>query len=273
MNEPRLCIICDERRASTKEDIVPNWLRREIRKLNVYAGQINQASLLVRMCEDCNSTFGRRYEDKAAPILKPLLRGEDTLLSPSDQRMMVRWLVKTVLFFALSRPSDLSPAYSEFFREICRQMKQEYVIPYQTMVRIGACNPTVTEDPANLMLHNPGPLPDAVYYSVSMCGPIAWEVVMANPDTLTEFASSCPNTGPLFGIWPESKKDIRWQPSRCLTMQDIYFLRMAWQKKVWPVPDGTVFHPPAAWVSKPVGGTDENHQTQIQVVRHYGEGA
>jgi hypothetical protein len=268
VNQPRLCIICDEQRAGTKEDIVPNWLRREIRKLDAYAGSINQASLLVRMCEDCNATFGKRYENQAAPIVKPLLRGETRLVSSADQRMIVRWVVKTVLFFALSRPSDLSSAQRDFFREVCRHMKLEYVIPYETMVRIGVCNPVVTEDPANLALHNFGPMPEVLYWSVSMCGPMAWEVVFATPDVLSEFANICPNEDPFFRIWPGRGVEIRWPPSGCLTMQDIYFLRMAWQEKAWPVPDGTVFRPPAAWASRPVG-TNKNPQTQIQVIRQY----
>jgi hypothetical protein len=269
MNEPNLCIICDEQRASTREDIVPNWLRREARKLDVYSGLINQASLLVRMCEDCNSTFGIRYENRAAPIIKPLLRSESVLISPADQRVIARWVIKTVLFFALSRPSDLPPAQRDFFREVCRRMKREYVIPHQTMVRIGACNPTVTEDPVNLRLHNPGPIPDVVYSSPSMCASMAWELAIGSPDTLLPFANSCPNDGPLFRILPETGTDIRWPPSQCLTMQDIYYLRMAWQERTWPVPEGTVFRPPAAWASRPVHGTRKSNQTQIQVVRHF----
>lgn len=125
-------------------------------------------------------------------------------------------------------------------------MKREYVIPHETMVRIGACNPTVIEDPANLALHNFELMPNVLYYAVNMCGSIAWEVVMANPGTLLDFANSCPNGDPFFGIWPDRQAEIQWPPSGCLTMQDIYFLRVAWQEKVWPAPDGTVFRPPAA---------------------------
>lgn len=48
-------------------------------------------------CKRCNTTWMKALEDRVRPILIPLMEGRTTTLTPVQQRIIVRWLLKTVM--------------------------------------------------------------------------------------------------------------------------------------------------------------------------------
>ena len=48
-------------------------------------------------CRECNNGWMSRLESEAAPILEPLIRGEQRSLDPVEQHILATWAVKTVL--------------------------------------------------------------------------------------------------------------------------------------------------------------------------------
>jgi hypothetical protein len=106
--ETKTCVFCG-RRPTTVEDIVPIWLRelwtppagayvmgrwtqgrfKWVQKFSV------RAKIL---CRPCNGDWlGKTLEDPAAVELKPLIQGASGSLTPTLQRLVGIWCVKTVL--------------------------------------------------------------------------------------------------------------------------------------------------------------------------------
>src|ERR1700729_539014 len=98
----RICPICGNRNANSSEDVLPKWARRQIRAFGSYPK--NQLpSILMPMCEICNRSFGRLYENDAAPILGPMISGESRCLSSADQEIIGCWIIKTTLLFYIAK--------------------------------------------------------------------------------------------------------------------------------------------------------------------------
>jgi hypothetical protein len=135
-----VCPLCHTSPADTREDVLPQWARKRIRKLGVYKG--NQVpSILLPLCRDCNAAFGRRYENAAAPILGPMTDGESRELSPSDQELIGRWIVKTLLLGALAPDVPAAPGQREQIRRLCCEMRDRGTPPHQSFVRLAGFDP------------------------------------------------------------------------------------------------------------------------------------
>jgi len=239
-----VCPLCHTNPADTREDVLPQWARKRIRKLGVYKG--NQVpSILLPLCRDCNAAFGRRYENAAAPILGPMTDGESRELSPSDQELIGRWIVKTLLLGALAPDVPAAPGQREQIRRLCCEMRDRGTPPHQSFVRLAGFDPGQPIDAAGHGdLHRPGYLPTALARATQCMGHVAWEVVVAAPRELERFVASCPDNDALSRIWPPQLSTISWPPSTKLVFRDILTLRLAWNERRWPPsPDGRLPSP------------------------------
>ena len=139
-----MCPVCVFRRANTKEDIVPQWARRRFANFGHYPGGL--PSELVPMCSTCNGDFASNFENDAAPLMGPMVAGEPigsgvhALLTPSQQEVIGRWVIKTLLLTYLAR-SDGPADKLEVTRQILCDMKIRKTPPAQSLVRIGTINP------------------------------------------------------------------------------------------------------------------------------------
>ena len=229
-----LCPVCTKRPADTKEDIVPNWARRRIRAFGQYPG--NQLpSELMPMCRQCNSAFGKLYENEAALVIGPMVSGEQCLLSISDQQLVGRWIIKTMMVFYLAR-ADLTAHQLRFVRDIVSHMKVYKTPPHQSFVRIGSLNPHQAADHSYLHPHKVGPLPRNVLFGVASLGWLVWEMAVGDPRVMEPFVSSCLDNDALVRVWPPQLVPLPWPPPTRCTESDLYTLRHAWRAGKWPPP-------------------------------------
>jgi hypothetical protein len=240
----RICPLCLAKPADTREDVLPQWARKRIRKLGTYKG--NQLpSVLLPLCRDCNSTLGRRYENETAPILGPMIDGESRLLSPSDQEIIGSWVIKTLLLCALDPSVAVEPGQREQIRRLCCEMRDHKRPPHQSFVRLAAfdCDQPV-DAKGNDKLHRPGYLPTLLARATQFMGQVAWEVAIGAPRELERFVASCEDNESLVRIWPPQLVSVSWPPPVKLVYRDVLTLRLAWNEGRWPPsPDGRLPSP------------------------------
>jgi hypothetical protein len=229
----RMCPVCLENHADTREDVMPKWVRKRIRKLGVYVGD-RVPSILMPMCKQCNRKFGHRYENETAPILGPMMDGESRLLMTVDQEIVGRWIVKTTLLGALNQTTAGSPD-SERIRRFCCSMRDHGTPPHQSFVRLGAFD---REQPIDAQghgnLHRPGYLPTVHVRGANVSGHVAWQVAIGEPSELERFIASCTDNDSLKLIWPPQLTPVAWPPPVKLTYRDVLTLKLAWNERQWP---------------------------------------
>ena len=239
-NKLQLCPVCGERPADTKEDLVPNWARKRIRKLGTYSGN-NVPSLLMPICSNCNRAFGRLYENDAARVLGPMVDGQARSLTLEDQEVVGRWIVKSSLMFYLGRaPAGSPPDRLSLARALCRTMRKTRTVPHQSFVRIGWTDARHPDGPqVQPLLHEVGHLPETAFHGSSSLGYVAWEVAIGAPELLGSFVMACRDNDALFRVWPPQTAAREWPPAIALTTRDRYRLRLAWQCGTWPPNEAT----------------------------------
>jgi hypothetical protein len=107
------CLFCGST-GLTREHVIAKWLRQELRTQGwVYeqrgTGKARKwnalAVVLPRVCHRCNNELLADLEDRAKPILGPLLHGGSgsapILIDPSQQATLATWAVKTSLLLTI----------------------------------------------------------------------------------------------------------------------------------------------------------------------------
>jgi len=240
---PLLCPICKIRRANTKEDIVPEWARRRIRAFGTFPR--NQVpSELMPMCSDCNGTFNQNYENDAALLMGPMVSGEPRILTPSDQKLIGSWIVKTMLLLTVAQ-HNLPPDVVELARIGVLDMKVHKAVPHQTLVRIGSIDPYKfdIQGPRKGNLHGLGRLPDTALFSVATLGYIAWEMAIGDPRLMGPFINSLRDNPSLATVSPPQLAQVAWPSPKPLASHDFDALILAWQEHRWPPPVGVAILP------------------------------
>jgi hypothetical protein len=105
------CAICGENEPGSKEDVLPNWLRKFAEAqssenfVGIWGGPDYDAprpgTILTRVGEPCNAWMNVAFEQPAQPLLEILMLGEAIHLSADDQRVLANWITKTALMTAL----------------------------------------------------------------------------------------------------------------------------------------------------------------------------
>ena len=121
------CAFCGAADA-TDEHAFPKWVSRELTKLaplqmNTDFGprRINRLEMTAPVCEKCNTRWLSVLEKDVQPVLTPLIRGQESTLSPAEQRLLAAWAAKTALMLDLASGTPVIPTgfYYEF-----RQLRQ-----------------------------------------------------------------------------------------------------------------------------------------------------
>lgn len=102
------CVLCGIRAdILEEEDVFPTWARNELRSELAESPLDGQwpPRVVLRACEDCNRSLGREFEDAAAPILKPLARGESKTLDRNEMTVIARWAWLKDIEYILGRPT------------------------------------------------------------------------------------------------------------------------------------------------------------------------
>jgi hypothetical protein len=119
------CAFCGAFGQLTREDFTPQWLGRFIAEQWPPQGPLELVALSgggdrpysqdthivgnasaikpAVVCQPCNNEWMKRLEDAVIPILKPMMRGEGTVLDEHSLRAIAGWAMKTALVFELVR--------------------------------------------------------------------------------------------------------------------------------------------------------------------------
>lgn len=224
-----MCKLCGRARRLTDEDIVPLWARKLLIEAHgpFPRGQ-NPARIKMRICEECNSSLGARFERLAATDLPDLLLGKSTTLTPQRQRRLGTWITKTSLMGSLAgaKPSDWG---YEMLRDALGWMIDHRIPPHQTSVRIGLfehSHDTLLDGRDVATLLPIGSIPRTTYFSLTTMGVMYWEMVYGPPaDILNFIAWADANPGPLQRVWPPQQQ-MDWPPTGVITAADITRMRI-----------------------------------------------
>jgi hypothetical protein len=106
-SRPGECALCGEQADRLlAEDVFPTWARNQLQTElaeTPFDGQW-PSRVLLKACEDCNHGLGREFEDPAAPILKPLVRGERKILDREEMAIVASWAWLKDIEYILARP-------------------------------------------------------------------------------------------------------------------------------------------------------------------------
>ncbi len=117
MRSKRSCMFCSGK-ASTKEDVWPNWLRSRFRseaarifaeREGVHLGswRPGNAGLQVkRVCRACNNGWMSRLETEAKPLVESFLDEQRTSIPPPAQSTIAVWAIKTAMVLEAVNPEE-----------------------------------------------------------------------------------------------------------------------------------------------------------------------
>jgi hypothetical protein len=229
-----LCIFCNERSERAVEDIIPQWLATELGgeppffggdDKTVAEGQVvmqgkarkwgNAAALkLPSVCKNCNGGWMSRLENSAKYLILPMIRGDQTVLSPTEQRVVARWAqLKMICYDARCHMRSLPATMAHEFREsrqpwasaltllgVFEGYPQGVGIPHARRVaQIAGIEPPQDAVRVTVIF---GFL---VIQSTAMAEPHDWPIEMLAP----------PNDLLLLRCWPQRDRpvDLRWPPA------------------------------------------------------------
>jgi len=235
------CPICLVRPADTKEDVLPQWARRRMARLGEYVGG-QHPSILLRICSNCNGTLSRTFEAPAAPILGPMVSGEDQDLDLNAQLTITRWFVKSLLVHNI-KVQGTSPTN----RTLLRFLTNDSGLPFPAYLRIGRLAPTSgaghSED-----LRPTGPFLVPFLATVNTTGHLVADLAIGHP--MPPFVDSQVGIASLIQVSPPMHPLVAWPPPRPVTISDVNRLRASWVAGCWPPLQGTPAIPPGAVLSQ-----------------------
>lgn len=143
-----MCKFCD-RPSGSEEHLWPDWLIRFLLAEGILttdgtwsANEFNTLGMeelrpIVKnidvvvycVCHTCNTRWMHKLEDRASPILKPIILGEHRVLSTYQQEIIARWAVKTALVLECRDTEHRGTSHAE-----CAAFRLHQKIPESTMV-------------------------------------------------------------------------------------------------------------------------------------------
>lgn len=212
----------------------------------LHSGATVSRKLAVVCKDDCNSGWMSRLEDKVIPILAPMVDGVPRDLDPDDQRVLSRWIDKTVMVMEETSPFSRTSSAEDRIRVMDESNPSPALF---TQVWLG--HNTARPRNAELRGHkafvrglagNEGSRSDVLtagqvlFYVLSTTVP-SW--AHAVPPEVQEYSDK------LIRIWPSSTATLHWPPPSAFSDdEDISRLRDAFENYAaeavanngWPPP-------------------------------------
>lgn len=227
----RQCLFCDSS-ANSKEDAWPRWLTRrfagvgeqpieaEIRGVALPPRSSRRPALSVRrVCRRCNNGWMSALENRAKPILEPLLDGQPTVLDLAARTSIAVWATKIAMVLE-GVEADEMRMYSQSERV---QLKTLSVIPRGTSVWIArALHPTYV---LSVKTRHRGPEGSAAEAHVTTLafGLLAFQVATVRLPLVAEMVmrvTTDVRAGPwdtaTVRLWPEFSGFVSWPPEVAL---------------------------------------------------------
>jgi hypothetical protein len=176
--------------------------------------------------------MGQLYENRAAPIAKPLMADLAAHLSPRAQADLGRWAIKTTLLFAIADNVKNGRRHFEPLRRTLLRMVSEDVPPDGGSVRIGrfpAGRDAPEGETAQLVKLLPGGAPRGIQvFAVATLAHLAFEVVIGDPRHIRGFVAGTKNCDRLIRVWPPNAKGVDYPPIEAFSRADVLALRNAY---------------------------------------------
>jgi hypothetical protein len=138
------CAFCGEDATLTNEHAWPDWALSFMRRHFPGGGTIESkrwgttyakwsgdaVELRVRiLCPSCNNVRLKDLEERAQPVLEPLMLGRSRMLTSLDQTILAAWAIKTAMIMEFTSDPGRAPYYTVEER---RALAQSHEMPDTT---------------------------------------------------------------------------------------------------------------------------------------------
>lgn len=218
-------------RAGSKEHVWPEWLlkmtsvgpvvvdaERGGEKLKSWK-QLDHKVTTKHVCGSCNNGWMSQLENRTKPVVTRLMEDTAGPITPSEQRTIAAWMLKTAMVFEALRVSG-SPWFYTF--EERARMRNTRGLPSRTRVWIAKCVdlPGAYCTGSDLSETNGVTSNEARAYLTTMgIGNLALQALTLRlpedvPDStrITTGVRSGPWNECTISVWPEAQVDPRWPP-------------------------------------------------------------
>jgi hypothetical protein len=108
------CVFCNRSDSKpSKEELLAKWIAREFpdatwevtreigggQSSTTFSTRGHFGAVSRKVCKRCNNTWMSNLESLAKPILKPMIHGDQTILSRDDQLTLARWMTKSAVVY------------------------------------------------------------------------------------------------------------------------------------------------------------------------------
>lgn len=243
------CPICGGNGKQTAEDLMPQWVRRATLSLVPITPEEYPPRMTLRICRSCNSQMAARYEDRASPILAPMMADKPAMLAPRSQSIIGRWFIKTTLLMNLADQLKHG-AIILSDRDALLRMNQDGAVRDDVSIRIGRYS-AVDGDPVETRSQLDRIVPDGYpastsYYSATTLGFVAFELIICESQSALEFASFAAGNQRMIPIWPPRLEPVAWPPPETFTRQDLAAMRAELTRVTGNAGYRKYFQPPSA---------------------------
>lgn len=170
------------------------------------------------------------FEDEAAPLIKPMVKGEPILLSPRQQVFLGGWITKTALIINLSDTPTHDPTRDET-RQYLNETMETGLPPVQTSVRIMRVQEGPDLGGSSSVSHLlPEPLPAGDSLALLNFGYVAFELILGSRDEVLPFVARTQDNDWFVRVWPPDIPQHRkvWPPSKSLSRGEYRRVKQAW---------------------------------------------
>ena len=188
----------------------------------------------------CNGGWMKRIEDRARPILIPLITGRSTRLSHTDQIIIASWAALKAMVSEYDLGGHVTTHHTQRKRMKIRQLPPEngwgiWIGHYE---RVG-WKPEWISHPLLILPHErmmKRSSREATYFnshvSTQVIGKLFIQIIRTpDPLIIDWWRFAVPERGTLFRIWPSAQFSIKW-PARALTDRDADFVASAFVTRV-----------------------------------------
>jgi len=224
----RKCMFCDGA-PLTVEHAFPQWLSKVVpgdgnfTNVQVLPPRASRRTPLMdirvrAVCAGCNNGWMSRLEAAAKPLLSPMIRGEVSTLSPSDQRTIAAWAVKTAIVLQATGPArDIPSSHG-------RRLRERGGAPPGVAVGVGCYVGEVSAMYGATRLHIllddareqelPSRQDPRFGYRATICvGHLALQAFQFEMTQFVDPAFGMPPVPPFLLVWPGLRPVVRWPPA------------------------------------------------------------
>ncbi len=213
---PGRCAFCGATNLS-QEHVWPKWISRQLDDRGGFTmpslhgpRRLRSLDFTAPICLTCNNRWLAVLENDVQPVLAPLIRGEERMLSSKDQHLLAAWAVKTALMLDLFSGKPVIPTgfYYNFRLRRCPHEGQIVWLGayrdwhYAAWAQHGGLHVGVSADE-----------PPNAFVSTFTAFRVVFQVAGAFDRGIT-FNEGRLLAAALARVWPPSEQSVDWPPKK-----------------------------------------------------------